>query len=53
MLIVGDLGNRAFAQGEYGYAPSGNLGRLVSVGGNAAHNNMPYSVCAPLWRRTA
>ena len=23
MLIVGDLGNRAFAQGEYGYAPSG------------------------------
>lgn len=51
MLIVGDLGNRAFAQGGYGYAPSGNLGRLVSVGGNAAHNNMPPYVAVYFWRR--
>lgn len=53
MLIVGDLGNRAFAQGGYGYAPSGNLGRLVSVGGNAAHNNMPPYIAVYFWRRTS
>lgn len=25
----------------------------VHVGGSQPHNNMPYSVCVPLWRRTA
>ena len=26
---------------------------FVHVGGSQPHNNMPYSVCVPLWRRTA
>ncbi len=25
----------------------------VHTGGGQPHNNMPYSVCVPLWRRTA
>ena len=37
-------------------AASGNkwiYNSSVHTGGGQPHNNMPYSVCVPLWRRTA